>query len=87
MQEFQSLKMKTNPIFRAVFSVSDCGVQVILSLDFLFTASFHLFGASAYRSKVKTAQAEVQLQQKQFEYQQAVIQYPTITDAKRSGKK
>jgi len=35
---------------------------------FSVTASFPLFGASAYRSKVKTAQAEVSLQQKQFEY-------------------
>jgi cobalt-zinc-cadmium resistance protein CzcA len=35
---------------------------------FSVTASFPLFGASAYRSKVKTAQAEVLLQQKQFEY-------------------
>ncbi|MBK8496274.1 MAG: TolC family protein [Chitinophagaceae bacterium] len=35
---------------------------------FSVTASFPLFGASAYRSKVKTAQAEVLLQQRQFEY-------------------
>ncbi len=35
---------------------------------FSVTASFPLFGAAAYRSKVKTAQAEVLLQQKQFEY-------------------
>ncbi len=35
---------------------------------FSVTASFPLFGASAYRSKVKTAQAEVTLQQKRFEY-------------------
>jgi cobalt-zinc-cadmium resistance protein CzcA len=35
---------------------------------FSVTAEFPLFGASAYRSKVKTAQAEVMLQQKQFEY-------------------
>lgn len=35
---------------------------------FSVTAAFPLFGASAYRSKVKTAQAEVLLQQKQFEY-------------------
>ena len=35
---------------------------------FSVTASFPLFAASASRSKVKTAQAEVLLQQKQFEY-------------------
>ncbi len=35
---------------------------------FSVTASFPLFGAVAYRSKVKTAQAEVLLQQRQFEY-------------------
>ncbi len=35
---------------------------------FSVTASFPLFAASASRSKVKTAQAEVSLQQKQFEY-------------------
>lgn len=40
---------------------------------FSVTASFPLFGASAYRSKVKTAQAEVLLQQKEFEYQQQLF--------------
>lgn len=35
---------------------------------FSVTASFPLFGASGYRNKLKTAQAEVLLQQKQFEY-------------------
>ncbi len=35
---------------------------------FSVTASFPLFGAGAYRNKVKAAQAEVALQQKQFEY-------------------
>ncbi len=35
---------------------------------FSVTASFPLFGAAGYRNKVKTAQAEVLLQQKQFEY-------------------
>jgi heavy metal efflux system protein len=35
---------------------------------FSVTASFPLFAASASRSKIKTAQAEVMLQQKQFEY-------------------
>ncbi len=40
---------------------------------FSVTAAFPLFGASAYRSKVKTAQAEVLLQQKQFEYGQQLF--------------
>ena len=39
---------------------------------FSVTASFPLFGASAYRNKVKAAQAEVAVQQKQFEYEKQV---------------
>ena len=39
---------------------------------FSVTASFPLFGANAYRNKVKAAQAEVAVQQKQFEYEKQV---------------
>jgi cobalt-zinc-cadmium resistance protein CzcA len=35
---------------------------------FSVTAAFPLFGAGAYRNKVKTAQAEAALQQKQYDY-------------------
>ena len=53
---------------------------------FSVTASFPLFGASAYRSKVKTAQAEVQLQQKQFEYQQQLFNTQQLQMQKEVGR-
>lgn len=40
---------------------------------FSVTAAFPLFGTGAYRNKVKVAQAEVAVQQKQFEYGQQVF--------------
>jgi len=40
---------------------------------FSVTAAFPLFGASAYRSKVKVAQADMVLQQKQFEYGKQIL--------------
>ena len=40
---------------------------------FSVTAAFPLFGASAYRSKVKLAQADMALQQKQFDYSKQVL--------------
>ncbi len=40
---------------------------------FSVSAVFPLFGASAYRSKVKVAQADMALQQKQFEYAKQVL--------------
>jgi len=41
---------------------------------FSVTASFGLFGAGAYRNKIKVAQSETLLQQKQFAYQQQAFQ-------------
>ncbi len=40
---------------------------------FSVTAAFPLFGASAYRSKIKVAEAEMVVQQKQFEYGKQVL--------------
>lgn len=40
---------------------------------FSVTAAFPLFGAGSYRNKVKAAQAEASLQQKQFEYDRQVF--------------
>ena len=40
---------------------------------FSVTAAFPLFGASAYRNKVKVAQADMVLQQKQFDYGKQVL--------------
>lgn len=40
---------------------------------FSVSASFPLFGASAYRSKVKVAQADMNIQQKQLEYDQQLL--------------
>lgn len=40
---------------------------------FSVTASFPLFGTKAYKSKVKVAEAERTVQQKQFEYQSQVF--------------
>jgi heavy metal efflux system protein len=40
---------------------------------FSVSAAFPLFGASAYRNKVKVAQAEVAVQQKQFDYTRQVL--------------
>lgn len=40
---------------------------------FSVTASFPLFGSKAYKSKVKVAEAERSVQQKQFEYQSQVF--------------
>ncbi len=40
---------------------------------FSVTAAFPLFGAGAYKNKVKTAQAEMAVQQKQFEYESQVL--------------
>ncbi len=39
---------------------------------FSVSAAFPLFGASAYRSKVKVAQAEIAVQQKQYDYDKQV---------------
>lgn len=40
---------------------------------FSVTAAFPLFGAGAYKNKVKTAQAEMAVQQKQFDYESQVL--------------
>ncbi len=40
---------------------------------FSVSAAFPLFGASAYRNKIKVAQAEVAVQQKQFDYSRQVL--------------
>jgi len=40
---------------------------------FSVTAAFPLFGINAYRNKVKVAQADMAVQQKQFEYQSQVL--------------
>ena len=40
---------------------------------FSVTAAFSLFGAKAYRSKVKVAEAEIAVQQKQFDYGKQVL--------------
>jgi len=40
---------------------------------FSVSASFPLFGASAYRNKVKVAQAEMTIQQKQYEYNSQLL--------------
>jgi cobalt-zinc-cadmium resistance protein CzcA len=40
---------------------------------FSVSAAFPLFGASAYRNKVKVAQAEVAVQQKQYDYNKQVL--------------
>lgn len=40
---------------------------------FSVTAAFPLFGAKAYRSKVKVAEAEMAVQQKQFDYSKQVL--------------
>ncbi|MCC6759998.1 MAG: CusA/CzcA family heavy metal efflux RND transporter [Chitinophagaceae bacterium] len=40
---------------------------------FSVSAAFPLFGASAYRSKVKVAQADMAVQQKQYEYDKQVL--------------
>ena len=40
---------------------------------FSVSAAFPLFGASAYRSKVKVAQADMALQQKQYDYDKQVL--------------
>ncbi len=40
---------------------------------FSVSAAFPLFNSSAYRSKVKTAQAEMQVQQKQYDYSKQVL--------------
>lgn len=49
---------------------------------FSVMASFPLFGSSSYRNKIKTAQAELTLQQKQFEYSQQVF----LTEKKNAKK-
>ena len=40
---------------------------------FSITAAFPLFGASAYRSKVKVAEADMGLQQKQYDYSRQIL--------------
>jgi heavy metal efflux system protein len=40
---------------------------------FSVSAAFPLFGSGAYRNKIKTAQAEVALRQKQYEYDKQVL--------------
>lgn len=40
---------------------------------FSVTAAFPLFGAGAYKHKVKTAQAEMAVQQKQFDYESQIL--------------
>ena len=40
---------------------------------FSVSAAFPLFGASAYRNKVKVAQADMQVQQKQYEYDKQLL--------------
>jgi cobalt-zinc-cadmium resistance protein CzcA len=40
---------------------------------FSVSAAFPLFGASAYRNKVKVAQAEMAVQQKQYDYSKQVL--------------
>jgi cobalt-zinc-cadmium resistance protein CzcA len=40
---------------------------------FSVSAAFPLFGATAYRNKVKTAQADMQLRQKQFDYNKQLV--------------
>ena len=40
---------------------------------FSVTAAFPLFGASAYRSKVKVAEADMGLQQKQYDYSRQIL--------------
>lgn len=55
---------------------------------FSVTASIPLFGANAYRNKVKAAQAEVALQQKQFEYNsqlQATQQFQMQQEVERNN--
>jgi len=63
---------------------------------FSVTAAFPLFGAKAYQNKIKVAQADMAVQQKQYEYEAQVLntirvrspgaQYSKIANAAGSGK-
>lgn len=53
---------------------------------FSVTAAFPLFGANAYRNKVKVAQAEMTLQQKQYEYGKQVFNSRQIQLQQEMGK-
>jgi hypothetical protein len=65
--------MRTGLNFRDGFSLSVYGELVIRLVVFLFRLLSPLFGASAYKNKIKTAQAEAMVQQKQYEYDKQVF--------------
>ena len=65
--------MKISQSFQVVFSASDYTGLKILSSGFSVSVAFPLFGAGAYRSKVKVAQADMVLQQKQYEYNKQLL--------------
>ena len=64
--------MKTNLNFLAAFYAKFVGAKDPFT-GFSVSAAFPLFGASAYHSKVKVAQADMAIQQKQFDYSKQVL--------------
>lgn len=53
---------------------------------FSVTAAFPLFGASSYRNKVKVAQAEMMVQQKQYDYNYQVLATQRIQKQKETDR-
>ncbi len=67
------IKNENKPEFSGRFFTQNLWAAKDPFTGFSVTAAFPLFGASAYRSKVKVAQADMLLQQKQFEYGKQVL--------------
>lgn len=71
--EIGVIKNENKPEFSGrVFSQRLWGANDPYS-GFSITAAFPLFGANAYRNKIKVAQADMELQQKQFDYDKQVL--------------
>jgi cobalt-zinc-cadmium resistance protein CzcA len=67
------IKNENKPDFSGRFFTQNLWAAKDPYTGFSVTASFPLFGASAYRSKVKVAQADMVIQQKQFDYNKQVL--------------
>lgn len=67
------IKNENKPDFSGRFFTQNLWAAKDPYTGFSVTAAFPLFGAPAYRNKVKVAQADMALQQKQFDYSKQVL--------------
>jgi len=67
------IKNENNPEFSGRFFSQRLWGAKDPFTGFSVTAAFPLFGAGAYRNKVKVAQADMAVQQKQYDYEKQVL--------------